>query len=447
MSQNADSTFYDQYVTQPEGPTAGETFRKVLTPLASLRITVVLFALGFTLIFLGTLAQMEEDVWPVVEKYFRNFYVWVPLQLLAKFGVVFFNLAPDTHWNGSFPFPGGWLIGGAMMINLLAAHAIRFRMTWKRSGIFLIHGGVVLLMVGELITGLYAVESRMTMQLGETTDFIDVTRRYELVIASPIDEKTQQVIRIPDEILQEYRNKTLKHESLPVDIEVVEYWKNTTAEPALVKDEEGKETKITAWPGDNGLVRLDGVYMRIVPAREEAGVESAKDNAPAYRLRLKKKDSEEVVSEIYISLLHYRNFFNRFYYPLKRTFTVNDTTYRILYRNERVEKPYSLKMLKFEHEVHPGTSKSKSYASTVELHDQRTGENREVRIHMNSPLRHDGLTFYQAGFVPDDSGTVLQVVKNPAWLLPYIACVVVAVGMLVHFGLHLDRFLKRRAAK
>jgi hypothetical protein len=42
--------------------------------------------------------------------------------------------------------------------------------------------------------------------------------------------------------------------------------------------------------------------------------------------------------------------------------------------------------------------------------------------------------------------TSLQVVRNPGWTLPYISCALVALGMLVHFGLHLVQFLMRRLA-
>jgi hypothetical protein len=37
-------------------------------------------------------------------------------------------------------------------------------------------------------------------------------------------------------------------------------------------------------------------------------------------------------------------------------------------------------------------------------------------------------------------------VRNPAYLLPYIACVLVALGMVIHFGMHLFTFLARRRA-
>ena len=44
-----------------------------------------------------------------------------------------------------------------------------------------------------------------------------------------------------------------------------------------------------------------------------------------------------------------------------------------------------------------------------------------------------------------DSGSVLQVVRNPGWLLPYLSCAVVSLGMLIHFGINLSRYLRRLA--
>ena len=66
---------------------------------------------------------------------------------------------------------------------------------------------------------------------------------------------------------------------------------------------------------------------------------------------------------------------------------------------------------------------------------------------MNHPLRYAGLTFYQASYKPDGSGTVLQVVCNPGWLLPYVACLLVGGGMVLHFVQSLVAFLRRRASR
>ena len=104
-------------------PPLRETLVRLLTPLASLRLTVALFAVSIFLIFAGTLAQTTMDVWDVVRLYFRTWVAWIDIQVF--FPPAFFPNRPETHF--SFPFPGGWLIGVGLGANLLAAHGLRFK--------------------------------------------------------------------------------------------------------------------------------------------------------------------------------------------------------------------------------------------------------------------------------------------------------------------------------
>ena len=62
---------------------------------------------------------------------------------------------------------------------------------------------------------------------------------------------------------------------------------------------------------------------------------------------------------------------------------------------------------------------------------------------MNHPLRYAGETFFQASFKRGDEGTVLQVVRNPGWLIPYISCAAISLGLLIHFTMVLTKFLSR----
>jgi hypothetical protein len=143
--------------------------------------------------------------------------------------------------------------------------------------------------------------------------------------------------------------------------------------------------------------------------------------------------------------------------PFDQNVTVDDKTYTIELRSQRVYKPYSLKLYEFRHDIYLGTDTPRNYSSKVRLNDPERQEDREVTISMNAPLRvyeGDPLlrkcdTLYQSGFLPVAQagirGTVLQVVRNPGWLMPYISCVLVAVGMMIHFGINLFSFLQRRA--
>jgi hypothetical protein len=95
-------------------------------------------------------------------------------------------------------------------------------------------------------------------------------------------------------------------------------------------------------------------------------------------------------------------------------------------------------------ERYAGTEIPKNFSSRVTLIDPERSVNRDVLIYMNHPLRYRGETFYQAGFQKDDQATILQVVHNPSFIAPYVACVIVAAGLLVQFGFHLVGFSRQR---
>ena len=113
-------------------------------------------------------------------------------------------------------------------------------------------------------------------------------------------------------------------------------------------------------------------------------------------------------------------------------------------RLKRAYQPFSLTLLKFSHDRYAGTDIPKNFSSRLRLVTADPGENRDVLIYMNNPLRYGGLTFYQAGFENDDRTTVLQVVRNPSWLVPYIACALMTAGLTVQFGIRLFGFVRRR---
>jgi len=66
---------------------------------------------------------------------------------------------------------------------------------------------------------------------------------------------------------------------------------------------------------------------------------------------------------------------------------------------------------------------------------------------MNRLLRLDEYTIYQASFANDDQTSILQVVKNPGWITPYVACGLVIVGLLLQFCSHLARALRKAKPK
>lgn len=414
-----------------------KVLKTYLKPVASLQLTVVLFALSMVLVFFGTVAMTKAGLWTVVDQYFRSGLVWIEFDLIRRFGIVFFDLPKDgSPWPYAFPFPGGWTLGAAMLVNLTAAHLVRFRLTWKRSGMIVLHAGVILLMLGELVTGLYAVESTMSLKIGEKSDFLDVTREFEISIVDPSDKDTDTTTVVPQRFFQ--KPGVVQNAALPFDLEVVAYWPNTSSEEFLTKPE-----------GEFVFGIPQGRWYRFKEKEEGLGVDSdSRSDAPSVIVRAKDKETGKDLGQHFLSLWFYPNFDRnkRLFAFAERTVTVGGKTYWLMLRHKRVFRDYTIELLKFEHGVYPGTTIPKDFASTVILREKDGGYEREARIWMNNPLRHGDDSLYQHQFFPGDSGTVLQVVENRGRLIPYISCILVTLGMLIHFGVRLSAFLNKPKA-
>ena len=89
--------------SKPAPNPVSEFLSMSLKVAASLRVTVVLFALSLFLIYYGTWVQKELGVWTAVETYFRSAYVWIPLRVLSMY---------TLDIPGSILYLGGWLLGG-----------------------------------------------------------------------------------------------------------------------------------------------------------------------------------------------------------------------------------------------------------------------------------------------------------------------------------------------
>jgi hypothetical protein len=414
-----DSYVTDRPTAQPKGEP--DLLWQALEAVASLRITVVLFALSVVLVFCGTLAMMDTGIWTVVKLYFRSFHVWIPFQVFVRLGQVFFGVPTDRMIGGVFPFPGGRAIGAALLLNLVAAHVVRFKLTWRRSGILILHAGIGLMLVGELITGVFAVESQMVIGQGETVNFTQRAHELELTFSDTSDHSAEEVVAVPMSLL--HKGGTVRADALPFDIEVVRYMANS----ALAAKPTAGETN----PSTAGF----GLRTAVVEQPEVAGVSTKQEmDAPSAYLTFRRKGGGELIGTYLVSLL------------LKpQPVEVNGKVYSLEVRNRRDYKPYSMTLVEFRFDRYIGTEVAKNYSSRVRLRDLERGEDREVLIRMNEPLRYHGETFYQADFdKKTETQTVLQVVRNPGWLIPYISCFLVTVGMMTHFGITLVPFLRRR---
>jgi ABC-type transport system involved in cytochrome c biogenesis permease subunit len=533
------------------------SLQQVFSTLASLRLTVVLFSLSIFLVFVGTLAQKDQDVWRVVnDTYFRVWFAHVDLQVFERLVQLFRN-SVDWKLQAWFPFPGGKTLGLALLINLAAAHAMRFRVAasgrrlfaglatiaigilvtylvirsgtnqgveselssafcdtfwhcfrallvvltasgayalafwnapakykliewrvllvvdvllailtvwllahpdarldnsgirilWqlakgsasaivllvgcilvfrKRAGIVLLHGGIALIMLTELFTAVVAEESQMVIGEGDTANFSSDIRTSELAVVDHSPGDHDRVTVVPAELLVANVGEAdrIDHPDLPFTIRVHRWLKNST----LRAPTKGESNAATAGFGTH---QIAGVAPPATGVGQDAG---KVDSAAAYVELVAKKSGRSLGT-----YLMSQEFADQ---PVE----ADGHSYDVALRYKRIYHPFAVTLKDFRFDRYAGTDTAKNYSSLVVIKDPEFHIEREVPIWMNNPLRYAGITFYQSSFDKrTEKSTVLQVVKNPSWMTPYVGCMLVGIGMLAHFGLMLFRYLQRRA--
>jgi hypothetical protein len=111
------------------------------------------------------------------------------------------------------------------MLNLLAAHAIRFKPTRKKIGLFMIHAGVVLLLFGQLLTELLSRESSMRLVEGQTKNYSESFRENELALVDVSNPQNDSVICLPETMLAKQREFSVPQ--TPFTLRVKHYWPNS----------------------------------------------------------------------------------------------------------------------------------------------------------------------------------------------------------------------------
>ncbi|HLP29796.1 MAG TPA: hypothetical protein VK150_00450, partial [Geothrix sp.] len=111
--------------------------------LKSFQLTIVLLALLMALVVLCTLAQVDMGTQGAVNAYMRSFLVW------KHFASVPFGVPV---------FPGGALVGLLLTINLIGK-TLDIKLSWGRSGMWLVHAGLVILFAGEFVAGMMQVDT------------------------------------------------------------------------------------------------------------------------------------------------------------------------------------------------------------------------------------------------------------------------------------------------
>ncbi|MEN4052349.1 cytochrome c biogenesis protein CcsA [Sulfurimonas sp. NWX79] len=111
------------------------------------------------------------------------------------------------------------------------------------------------------------------------------------------------------------------------------------------------------------------------------------------------------------------------------TLTLGGVNVSVAYGSKGIALPFKLKLLDFQLDRYPGSMSPASYASEVELIDEKNGVHMPYRIYMNHILDYQNYRFFQSSYDRDEKGTVLSVNHDPGTLPTYIGYALMALGM------------------
>ncbi|HJW72326.1 MAG TPA: cytochrome c biogenesis protein ResB [Geothrix sp.] len=366
----------------------------------SFQLIIILMAVLMALVVLCTLAQVELGTAGAVNAYMRSFIVWHSFEALP------FKVPV---------FPGGALVGLLLTISLIAK-TLDIQRSWAKAGMILVHAGLVLLFAGEFVAGMMQVDTNMSIEVGQTVNFVSSYRKFELAIIDVTDPTFDEVYSIPESRLS--KPGAIQVPGTPITLNVKRYYQNA---------------------------QLSNLAPGMPPSMANAGVgaQVAIVEAPPVSADEEMNQASAFVEPI-AGGRSYGTWLVSVALGAPQTFTHEGHTYKMAMRLQRQYLPYAFTLKQFRHDVYPGTDIPKNFSSLVQISNPFQKESREVLIYMNQPLRYEGKTFYQASFGKNDTLSVLSVVENPGWLIPYISCVIISAGLLVHFAIVLRRSLKRR---
>lgn len=310
-----------------------------------------------------------------------------------------------------------------------------------RGGNVLIHAGIGLMMVGQFVFGDRQVEQRLSVAEGETTSLVFQQDELELAVIDPSDPNRDSVLAIPEaRIRRALRDKQMiEADALPVRLKIVEWMPNSVLTRLSETD------KNVATMGEAGLMAV------AKPLPSKGGAMEGTNVASAYVQVFPKSGGEAIGTLLLTQQLNDQaQLFVGAGADRNERVTVDGKEYELALRFRREYKPYAVKLKDVVRVDYSGTETPRDYSSVIEITDKQSGETQEGRTWMNNPIRYRGETFYQSQYQKAESPaggvieiTGLQVVENAGWVIPYVTCMMVLVGMLAHFGGTFHTFASR----
>lgn len=402
---------------------------RLISFLSSFGLATIVLALLLLLTFLGTLEQAEYGLVASQARYFESIFVD-----RIDIGACWRALALDVYWNiGNVVLPtpilpGGYTLMAILFVNMFLGGLIRIRKSPRTVGVVISHFAILFMIAAGAVTYHFAKDGILNLAEGQTHDEFQSfhERVIEIEKVQPEGQKRSALV-IDQRLFTDLSNdvdhgkaRTFTHDSLPFDLTITN-WKQH-AEPK--HDAAGDRADA-----------VDGYFIQELTKYDKRGqllADEALSQACIAVVKDKKSGAEQrgILWE---------------YAAAPWTATLGTDKYLISIGRRAYKLPFAIRLDETSQEKHPGTDRARRFSSKVtKLHGTRE-EKRLVT--MNEPVRGEGYAIFQSTFDDgSETGRVkssgFQVVENPSDHWPLISCIIVAIGLLIHFVMMLSRAMK-----
>ena len=387
--------------------TAPRWASRVVDALSSFGLACLLLIFLALLTWLGTLEQVDKGLYDVQRRYFESLYV--------------------VHRAGPvpLPLPGGLLVMGLLAVNLVMGGIVRIRKGSATVGVLVAHVGILMLLGAGYVKSFHSEDGHTTLYEGQSSNVFRSYNRWELAILQPLgDGRLREIVAPQEDFIGHEGLEPAKLASgeLPFDVELRFFTPNARVRPKgpMVRTSspviEGYFISPLAVEKDNEM-NIAAVVATVVDKTSGARQAAILDG------------------------------FARQPWTVK----VGGQDWGLELRREQYLMPFTVELDDFKKEDHPRLNMPKSFSSDVTVVEG--GDSRPVKISMNEPLRQEGLVLYQASWGPSNARpgdplfSTLAVVRNPADHYPLYACIVIAVGLVLHFSRKLIRHIRSQGPR
>lgn len=360
----------------------------VLRHFIDLRLQLIALSILFILTLWGTLYQVDAGLWASQQRFFYSWFFLV---------------------GGLLPFPGAKLVLTYLFISLCLVMILRLSYRLEKTGIILIHLGLLVLLAGAGFTHLFAVESFLSLREGEGGNLATDPRAWEISVWRESPGESNQA-------------------SIQRKVEAIDLALLTPGRPVVFSN-----AGLTLIPRS---LFANCLAANPVPPTNESALSipaSASAPRPAFQPLAFPADPAQAIPGCEFTLQGGGKTNQASLWGGQSDATAFGDR-RILLRRRCHELPVTLALRRFIKEAHPGTSVARRYESRLLMVEK--GHAREVDVSMNEPLRFADYTVYQSSFSEDEGVPVstFAVVKNGGRAVPYAASFLLFLGMLIHFG-------------